>query len=82
MTTVPGLLRVLGDHPLTKGAASLFAALGFATLPMTMDAIRARRSAAPIHITAPPPNAKDSTPRCPRADIGTNPPANAVRCSR
>ena len=47
-------LRAIGDHPLTKGVVSLVVAVGFASLPFTIDAIRSRRSAAPIVISAPP----------------------------
>ena len=54
MTTPIATLRALCDHPLTKGIASLLVAVGFASLPFAIDAIRARRSAAPILITAPP----------------------------
>ena len=54
MTTAIATLRAISDHPLTKGVASLVVAVGFASLPFTIDAIRARRSAAPIVITAPP----------------------------
>ena len=47
-------LRAVGDHPLTKGVVSLAVAIGLASLPFMIDAIRARRSAAPIMITVPP----------------------------
>ena len=54
MTTPSATLRAISDHPFAKGVASLVVAVGFASLPFTIDAIRARRSAAPIVITAPP----------------------------
>jgi hypothetical protein len=76
------LIRVIGEHPVTKGAASLFVALGFATLPLTVDAIRARRSAAPIRVTASPSNVPDSTPRCRLADTATQTAVSPVGCSR
>jgi hypothetical protein len=53
MTLSMATLRAVGDHPFTKGVASLVVAVGFASLPFTIDAIRARRSAVPIVITAP-----------------------------
>ena len=53
MPTTIATLRAISDHPLTKGVASLVVAVGFASLPFTIDAILARRSAAPIVISAP-----------------------------
>lgn len=53
MTTVTATLRAIRDHPLTKGVVSLAVAVGFASLPFTINAIRARRSAAPIVISVP-----------------------------
>jgi hypothetical protein len=47
------LRRALLDHPLTKGTASLLVAIAFGFFPVAIDAIRARKSAAPIRITAP-----------------------------
>ena len=54
MPTLTAILRAVSDHPLAKGVASLLVAIAFASLPFTIDAIRARRSAAPIVISAPP----------------------------
>lgn len=53
--------RQVLDHPLTKGIASLVFAGAFVALPALVDAIRARRSAAPIRITASPVSSADST---------------------
>jgi hypothetical protein len=72
MTTTMATLRAMRDHPLTKGVASLVVAVGFASLPFTIDAIRARRSAAPIVISAPP-VAVDSASVEPTAPAGRRP---------
>jgi hypothetical protein len=72
MTTPRATLRAVRDHPLTKGIASLMIAAGFASLPFTIDAIRARRHAAPIVISAPPVTA-DSSSVEPAAPAGGRP---------
>jgi hypothetical protein len=59
--------HALLDHPLTKGVASLLIAVAFVFFPVVVDAIRARRSAAPIRITAPRDTAVDAR-QCQSAD--------------
>ena len=70
MTTLMATLRAISDHPFTKGVASLIVAVGFASLPFTINAIRARRSAAPIVITAPPATADSGLRKPPVPAVG------------
>jgi hypothetical protein len=65
--------RALLDHPLTKGTASLLVAIGFVFFPVVADAIRARKSAAPIRITAPPGTSVDAL-ECQSADSASRSP--------
>jgi hypothetical protein len=64
--------RALLDHPLTKGTASLLVAIAFVFFPVVVDAIRARKSAAPIRITAPRDTSVD-TLQCQSADSASRP---------
>jgi hypothetical protein len=75
-------MRALSDHPVAKGVLSLMVALGFASLPYTIDAIRARRSAAPIRVTASPPATTDAISPCRKPDTTADSSVNGVPCAR
>ena len=65
--------RALLDHPLTKGTASLLVAIAFVFCPDVVDAIRARKSAAPIRIIAPADTSVD-TLKCQSGDSASRSP--------